>query len=276
MSKIIVKDTEINIIKVGNEDYICITDMIKAKDGDFFITDWLRNRNTLEYIGVWESLYNSNFNYGEFAIIKSKSGLNNFKISVKEFVEKTNAISLQAKPGRYGGTYAHKDIALEFGMWISAEFKVYLVREYQRLKKEEDNKLGWSVKRELTKINYSIHTNAINQYIIPKILLKEEVNNVYASEADILNMALFGITAKQWKEQNPDKKGNIRDFASINELICLSNLENINSVLIKEGLDQTSRIVKLNEIASKIKKESKNIKIAQKQCEQVSKELTRN
>ena len=166
MSKIIVKDTEINIIKVGNEDYICITDMIKAKDGDFFITDWLRNRNTLEYIGVWESLYNSNFNYGEFAIIKSKSGLNNFKISVKEFVEKTNAISLQAKPGRYGGTYAHKDIALEFGMWISAEFKIYLVREYQRLKKEENNKLGWSVKRELTKINYSIHTNAINQYTI--------------------------------------------------------------------------------------------------------------
>ena len=249
MSKIVVKDTEINIIKIENEDYICITDMIKAKDGDFFIADWLRNRNTLEYIGVWESLYNSNFNYGEFAIIKSKSGLNNFKISVKEFVEKTNAICLQAKPGRYGGTYAHKDIALEFGMWISAEFKVYLVREYQRLKKEEDNKLGWSVKRELTKINYSIHTNAINQYIIPKLLVKEEINKIYASEADILNMALFGSTAKQWKDQNPDKKGNIRDFASINELICLSNLENINSVLIKEGLDQASRIVKLNEIA---------------------------
>ena len=153
MSKLIVKDIEINIISINDEDYICITDMIKAKDGDFFVKDWLRNRNTLEYIGVWESLYNPDFNWGEFATIKSKSGLNSFKISVKEFVEKTNAISLKAKTGRYGGTYAHKDIALEFGMWISAEFKVYLVREYQRLKKEEELNLGWSVRRELTKMN---------------------------------------------------------------------------------------------------------------------------
>ncbi|MBP5407981.1 MAG: KilA-N domain-containing protein [Bacilli bacterium] len=249
MSKLIVKDIEINIISINDEDYICITDMIKAKDGDFFVKDWLRNRNTLEYIGVWESLYNPDFNWGEFATIKSKSGLNSFKISVKEFVEKTNAISLKAKTGRYGGTYAHKDIALEFGMWISAEFKVYLVREYQRLKKEEELNLGWSVRRELTKINYSIHTNAINEYIIPKLLTKDEINKTYSNEADILNMALFGITAKEWRNNNPDKNGNIRDYASINELICLSNLENINSVLIKEGLDSSIRLKKLNEIA---------------------------
>ena len=249
MSKLIVKNIEINIISINDEDYICITDMIKAKDGDFFVKDWLRNRNTLEYIGVWESLYNSDFNWGEFATIKSKSGLNNFKISVKEFVERTNAICLKAKAGKYGGTYAHKDIALEFGMWISAEFKVYLVREYQRLKRQEELNLGWSVKRELSKINYSIHTNAINKYIVPKLLTEDEINKTYSSEADILNMALFGITAKEWREKNPEKKGNIRDYASINELICLSNLENINSVFIKEGLDSFKRLEKLNEIA---------------------------
>ena len=249
MSKLIVKDIEINIISINDEDYICITDMIKAKDGDFFVKDWLRNRNTLEYIGVWESLYNPDFNWGEFATIKNKSGLNSFKISVKEFVEKTNAISLKAKAGRYGGTYAHKDIALEFGMWISAEFKVYLVREYQRLKKQEELNLGWSVRRELSKINYSIHTNAINEYIVPKLLTKEEINKTYSSEADILNMALFGMTAKEWRDKNLDRKGNIRDYASINELICLSNLENINSILIKDGLDSNIRLFKLNEIA---------------------------
>ena len=249
MSKLIVKNIEINIISINDEDYICITDMIKAKDGDFFVKDWLRNRNTLEYIGVWESLYNPDFNWGEFATIKNKSGLNSFKISVKEFVEKTNAICLKAKAGRYGGTYAHKDIALEFGMWISAEFKVYLVREYQRLKRQEELNLDWSVRRELSKINYSIHTNAINEYIVPKLLTKEEINKTYSSEADILNMALFGMTAKEWRDKNLDRKGNIRDYASINELICLSNLENINSVLIKDGLDSRIRLFKLNEIA---------------------------
>ena len=163
MAKINVQNTEVTVTKVNNEDYLCLTDMIKAKDGDFFITDWLRNRNTLEYIGIWEKIYNPDFNYGEFAIIKSKSGLNNFKISVKEFVERTNAISLQAKAGRYGGTYAHKDLAFEFASWVSPQFKLYLLREFQRLKEEEQKHLGWSAKRELAKINYRIHTDAIKQ-----------------------------------------------------------------------------------------------------------------
>lgn len=248
-NEIIVSNTKINIVQIKDQDYICITDMLKAKDGDFFITDWLRNRNTLEFLGIWESIYNPLFNYGEFATIKSKAGLNNFKISVKEFVAKTNAISLQAKAGRYGGTYAHKDIAFEFGMWISPEFKIYLIKEYQRLKDEEQKQLGWSAKRELAKINYRIHTDAIKENLIPAELTAAQISFVYANEADILNMALFGITAKQWQEKNPAKKGNIRDYASINELICLSNMENINAVLIADGLSQSDRLRKLNQIA---------------------------
>jgi len=249
MAKIKVMETEVTVIQVNNEDYICITDMIKAKDGDFFVTDWLRNRNTLEYLGIWEKIYNPKFNYGEFAIIKSKSGLNNFKISVKEFVERTNAVGIQAKAGRYGGTYAHKDIAFEFAMWISPEFKIYIVREFQRLKEQEQQQLGWSAKRELSKINYHIHTDAIKQNLIPEELTPLQVTIIYANEADVLNMALFGITAKEWRETNPELKGNIRDYASINELICLSNMENLNSVFINEGLSQKDRLIKLNLIA---------------------------
>lgn len=249
MSKIIVKDTEINVIRINDEDYICITDMLKAKDGDFFVTDWLRNRNTLEYIGTWESVYNPVFNFDEFTQITNRSGLNNFKISVKEFVERTNAISITAKTGRYGGTYAHKDIAFEFAMWISPQFKIYIVKEFQRLKSDEQKQLGWSAKRELAKINYRIHTDAIKNHLIPTELTPHQVSIVYADEADVLNVALFGKTAKQWREENPNLKGNIRDYASINELICLSNLENINSVLINEQLPQAERLIKLNQIA---------------------------
>ena len=232
MAKINVQNTEVTITKVNNEDYLCLTDMIKAKDGDFFITDWLRNRNTLEYIGIWEKIYNPDFNYGEFAIIKSKSGLNNFKISVKEFVERTNAISLRAKAGRYGGTYAHKDIAFEFAMWISPEFKIYIVKEFQRLKEEEQKQLGWSAKWELAKINYRIHTDAIKQNLIPQKLTAAQKSFVYADEADMLNVAMFGMTAKQWRDENPGLKGNVRDYATINQLICLSNMENLNAVFI--------------------------------------------
>ena len=249
MSKITVKDTEINITKINDEDYICITDMLKAKDGDFFITDWLRNRNTLEYIGTWESVYNPDFNFEEFSKITSRSGLNNFKISVKEFVERTNAISITAKAGRYGGTYAHKDIAFEIAMWISPQFKIYIVKEFQRLKTEEQKQLGWSAKRELAKINYRIHTDAIKNNLIPAELTSKQVSIVYADEADVLNVALFGKTAKQWRDEHPDLKGNIRDYASMNELICLSNLENINAVLINEQMPQAERLVKLNQIA---------------------------
>ncbi len=249
MAKITVQSTEVNVIKVDGEDYICLTDMLRAKDGDFFITDWLRNRNTLEYIGIWEKVYNPNFNYGEFAIIKNQSGLNRFKISVKEFVARTNAISVQAKAGRYGGTYAHKDIAFEFAMWISPEFKIYIVKEFQRLKTEEQRLLGWSAKRELSKINYRIHTDAIKQNLIPETVTPLQANMIYADEADVLNVAMFGVTAKQWRNAHPDLKGNIRDYATINELICLSNMENLNAVFIGQGMTQSERLVKLNQIA---------------------------
>lgn len=249
MAKIVVKDIEVTIVQVNDEDYICITDMLKAKDGDFFITDWLRNRNTLEYLGIWEQINNPDFNYGEFATIKDKSGLNNFKISVKEFVARTNAICLQAKAGRYGGTYAHKDIAFEFAMWISPEFKIYMVREFQRLKEVEQAQFGWSAKRELSKINYHIHTAAIKRNLIPEELTPMQISIVYANEADVLNVAMFGMTAKEWRDAYPDLKGNIRDYATINELICLSNMENLNALFIDEGVPQQERLLKLNQIA---------------------------
>jgi hypothetical protein len=249
MAKLIIKDTEVTILQINDNDYISLTDMLKAKDGDFFISDWLRNRNTLEYLGIWEKLYNPDFNYGEFTLIRNQAGLNSFKISIKEFVEKTNAICIQAKTGRYGGTFAHKDIAFEFGMWISPEFKIYLVREFQRLKEEEQKQLGWTAKRELSKINYHIHTDAIKQNLVPIELTPLQISYVYANEADVLNVALFGVTAKQWRDANPDLKGNIRDYATINELICLSNMENLNAVFINENMQQSERLVKLNQIA---------------------------
>ena len=239
----------INYVKIADEDYISLTDMLKSKDGEFFISDWLRNRNTIEFLGIWEEIHNPNFNYGEFAIIKSYAGLNSYKISVKEWVAKTNAIGIISKAGRYGGTYAPKDIAFEFGMWISPKFKLLLIKEFEKLKQLEQKQLGWNAKRELSKINYRIHTDAIKKNLIPSKLTKEQINIVYAEEADVLNMALFGITAKKWKSKNPDKVGNIRDYASIDELICLSNLENLNSVFINDGLNQSERLKRLNSIA---------------------------
>lgn len=249
MAKIDVQGTEITVVSINENDYLSLTDMLKAKDGDFFISDWLRNRNTVEYLGIWERIHNPDFNYGEFATIKSQAGLNSYKISVKEWVEKTNAIGLNAKAGRYGGTYAHKDIAFEFGMWISPQFKIYLIKEFQRLKEQEQKQFGWDIRRNLAKINYVIHTNAIKQHLIPVKLTKQQQNIIYASEADVLNMALFGMTAKQWREQNPEKKGNIRDYANISQLICLSNLENLNALFISEGKKQPERLMKLNDIA---------------------------
>ena len=249
MSTITVKDAEIRLVKINGEDYICISDMLKAKDGDFFVKDWLRNRNTMEFLGIWERLNNPNFNWGEFALIRSQAGLNSFKISVKDFVGKTNAISLQAKTGRYGGTYAHKDIAFEFGMWISAEFKIYLIKEFQRLKAEEQKQLGWSVKRELTKLNYRIHTDAIKANLIPAELTTKQTAIVYANEADVLNMALFGMTAREWNAANPTLKGNMRDYADIAQLICLANLESLNAVLIEEQVPQVKRLERLNQVA---------------------------
>ena len=259
MSKINVKGTEINILSVENHDYISLTDMLKAKDGDFFIKDWLRNRNTLEFLGIWEKLNNQNFNWGEFALIRNKSGLNSFKISVKEWVKRTKAIGIRATAGKYGGTYAHKDLAFEFGMWISAEFKIYLIKEFQRLKEYEQKEFGWDIKRNLAKINYKIHTNAIKENLIPKELSKEEINYIYANEADVLNMALFGKTAKNWREKNKRKKGNLRDYANISQLVCLSNLENLNAHFIGEGLKQSMRLEKLlsEEHVSKVLKTGK-------------------
>ena len=238
-----------NSITITPDDFISLTDMLKSKDGDFFISDWLRNRNTVEYLGIWERIHNPDFNYGEFATIKSQAGLNSYKISVKEWVAKTNAIGLTAKAGRYGGTYAHKDIAFEFGMWISAEFKIYLVKEFQRLKENEQGQLEWNIKRQLTKINYRIHTDAIKENLIPENLTPKQTSFLYANEADVLNMALFGKTAKQWREENPDKNGNIRDYANVSQLVCLVNLENLNAVFINEGYEQSLRLEKLNQIA---------------------------
>ena len=243
---ITVQGVDISLYTHNDEDYICITDMIKAKDGGFFITDWLRNRNTLEFLGVWEEMYNPNFNYGEFAIIKSKAGLNSFKISVKEWADRTNAIGLISKSGRYGGTYAHKDIAFEFGTWISPVFKLYIIKEYQRLKEIENNQYGleWNVKRVLSKANYTIHTDAIEKHIIPHIGFAQKREWIYASEADMLNIIMFGCTAKQWREANMDRamRGeNVRDMASIDDLAILSTLESLNALLIKKGMSQKDR-----------------------------------
>ena len=251
MKKITVQGTAITVISVQNDDYISLTDMLKAKDGDFFISDWLRNRNTVEYLGIWESIYNPEFNYGEFAIIKSQAGLNSYKISVKEWVTKTNAIGLRATAGRYGGTYAHKDIAFEFGMWISAEFKIYLIREFQRLKEEEQQRLSleWNLQRTLAKLNYRIHTDAVKEHILPPVITKEQASFTYASEADLLNMALFGKTAQQWRKENPKEKGKMRDYASLEQLIVLSNIESINALLISQKIPQGERLVQLNNVA---------------------------
>jgi len=248
---ITVQGTEIAILDQWGEKYISLTDMLKAKDGDYFIGDWLRNRNTIEFLGVWESVYNPNFNYVEFDIIKSQAGLNSYRLSVKEWVEKTNAIGLKATTGRYGGSYAHADIAFEFGMWISAEFKVYFVREFQRLKADENDrlKLDWNLQRTLAKINYHIHTDAIKEILIPPSLSADKINFVYADEADLLNMALFGLTAKQWRMANPDADGNIRDAATLEQLVVLSIMESINAVLIHQGLKQNERLAQLNKVA---------------------------
>lgn len=249
MAKIQVKDISVSVVKVNNDDYISLTDMLKAKDGEFFFSNWLRNRNTVEFLGIWEKLNNPNFNCAEFDIIKSMAGLNSYRLSVKEWMQKTNAIGIVSKAGRYGGTYAHKDIAFEFAMWISPEFKVYLIREFQRLKEQEQAQIGWSAKRELSKINYHIHTDAIKNNLIPKEITPAQASIIYANEADVLNVAMFGMTAKQWREANPELKGNIRDYATVNELICLSNMENLNAVFIDNGMSQGERLKKLNQIA---------------------------
>ena len=246
-----VKGTEITVAVKGDQDYISLTDMLRAKEGDVFIGDWLRNRNTVEFLGIWETVHNPDFNYGGFATIKSQAGLNRFRISVKDWVEQTNAIGLRATAGRYGGTYAHPDIAFEFGMWISPEFKVYLVKEFRRLKEAETSahSLEWNMQRTLAKVNYRIHTDAIKVHLVPPALSKAQVNSVYASEADLLNMALFGTTATAWRNANPGASGNIRDHATLEQLVVLSNLEGINAMLIHQGHQAPQRLAQLNAMA---------------------------
>lgn len=248
---ITVQGTSVSITQHNAQDYLSLTDMLRGKDGDFFVSDWLRNRNTIEFLGIWEGIYNPDFNYGEFAAIKSQAGLNSYKLSAKEWIEKTNAIGIYAKAGRYGGTYAHKDIAFEFGMWISPEFKLYLIKEFQRLKDDEHHRqsLEWNLQRTLAKVNYKIHTDAIKAQLIPSHITPTQASMTYASEADLLNVALFGVTAAQWRSQQPDEAGNMRDAATLEQLVVLSNLESINAVLIHQNLPAPERLRQLNAIA---------------------------
>ena len=251
MAKLSVQDTDITIISFNENDYISITDIAKYKSDDpaAVIGNWMRNRNTIEFLGVWESLYNPLFKPTEFEGFKKEAGLNAFTMSPQKWVNATGAIGIISKSGRYGGTYAHKDIAFKFASWISVEFELYIVKEFQRLKAEEEKQIGWTAKRELSKINFHIHTDAIKENLIPTEVSSRIACVIYANEADVLNVAMFGITAKEWREANPGLKGNIRDYATINELICLSNMESLNAILINDGLSQRERLIKLNQIA---------------------------
>lgn len=251
MTKINVKSTSISVVKKDETDYISLTDIAKYKSDDpaAVISNWMRNRNTIEYLGTWETLFNPDFKLLEFEGFKKFAGLNAFTLSPQKWIIETNAKGIISKSGRYGGTYAHRDIAFKFASWVSVEFELYLIKEFQRLKEEEQKLIGWSAKRELAKLNYHIHTDAIKQNLIPQELSPAQTSIVYASEADVLNVALFGITAKQWRDDNPELKGNIRDYATINELICLANMENLNAVFINEKMPQKERLMKLNQIA---------------------------
>ena len=249
-----VKGTEITLFSEGVADYISLTDIARYKDlerTETIIQNWIRNRNTIELLGFWEQLYNPNFKHIEFDVFRKQAGLNSFTLNPKQWIEKTNAIGIVSKSGRYGGTFAHKDIAFEFASWISIEFKLYIIKEFQRLKEDENDrlKLNWNLQRTLAKVNYRIHTDAIKENLIPQALSKEKINFVYADEADMLNVALFGITAKQWRDANPKTEGNIRDAATIEQLVVLSNMESINAVLIHQGLQQSERLTQLNKIA---------------------------
>lgn len=252
MAKIDVKGTSITILSGGKEDYISLTDIARYKDNehtDDLVRNWLRNRNTLEYLGIWEQLNNPHFNPVEFDGIKMKAGLNSFTLTPKRWIETTGAIGITSKAGRYGGTYAHKDIAFEFASWVSVEFKLYLIKEFQRLKETESRQLGWDIRRNLTKINYRIHTDAIKAHLIPPRLTPQQINHIYASEADLLNMALFGKTARQWRDENTGNKGNIRDEANASQLVCLANLETLNAHFIQQGMAQAERLRLLNQTA---------------------------
>lgn len=233
-------ESNIALLAKGQEDYISMTDMAKSQMQEAVIIKWLSLKSTIEYLGEWEMLYNPEFNYTEFGTIRNAAGSNVFVLSVKQWIERTNAIGITARAGRYGGTFAHRDIAFHFGMWISPRFQLLLVKEYQRLKAEENSRLQleWDLQRTLTKVNYYIHTDAIKENLIPKVLTKQEISFIYASEADLLNMALFGMTAKEWRDTNPKAEGNIRDAATLEQLVVLSNMESLNAMLIHQGIPQ--------------------------------------
>jgi len=250
--KISVLDTQVAVTQMAEEDFISLTDIARHRDADRsddLIRNWVRNRNTLEFLGIWEQIHNPGFNSVEFDGFRMKAGLNSFTLTPKQWIERTGAKGIVSKAGRYGGTFAHRDIAFEFAAWISVEFKLYLIKEFQRLQQAEQAQLGWDVKRNLTKINYRIHTDAIQANLIPPELTGKQVSLVYASEADVLNMALFGKTAREWRDENPGEKGNIRDQANASQLVCLASLENLNALFINEGMAQPERLKKLNQIA---------------------------
>ena len=249
--KIQVQGSEITLFQIDQQDYISLTDIAKHKTDDSSATigNWIRNRNTIEFLGIWETLYNPDFKPVEFEGFRKQAGLNAFNLSPQKWVNTTHAIGFVVKSGRYGGTYAHKDIALKFASWISVEFELYLIKEFQRLKTQEQQQLGWDVKRQLTKINYRIHTNAVKENLIPPTLTQQQTSLVYATEADLLNMALFGLTAKQWRDKNADKEGNIRDYANVSQLVCLANLETLNAHFIQQALPQAERLIILNNTA---------------------------
>lgn len=249
---IIVQDIEIHVTSKDDQDYICLTDMVAGFDGgNSLIEAWLRNKNTVAFLGVWEHLNNPDFNSVEFEGIKNQAGLNSFSLSVKKWVSLTNGIGIFAKPGRYGGTYAHKDIAFEFGSWLSPEFKLYLIKEFQRLKEQEiaSKGLQWDLNRSLAKTNYRIHTDAIKENLIPPTVSNTQAGYIYAGEADVLNVALFGKTAAQWKAENPKLKGNMREYATVHQLVVLASLESQNALLIQQGLPQQERVEILNRLA---------------------------
>ena len=253
-SKIEVQGFEVTVISIQKDDFISLTDIARQRDSersDYILQNWLRNRSTIEFIGLWEQLNNPIFNSIEFDGIKNLSGSNSFSLTPKRWIESTYAIGIISKTGRYGGTYAHKDIAFEFASWISPEFKLYLIKEFQRLKVDENSRLSleWDLNRTLSKLNYKIHTDAIKEHIIPQDITKEQMNFVYASEADVLNVALFGKTAKQWRDENKNLEGNIRDFATIEQLLVLANIESMNAEFIRMEISQKDRLLKLNQIA---------------------------
>ena len=264
-SKIEVQGFEINIVSKNEDDYISLTDMANKFGGDDLIYSSMRNRNTLEFTGIWEQIHNSNFKGGEFETFKKEAGLNSFHLTPRKWIEATNAIGIYSKSGRYGGgTFAHKDLAFEFGSWLSPEFKLYLIKEFQRLKEDENSRLSLecNLNRTLSKLNYRIQTDAIKEHIIPENISIEQANYVYASEADVLNVALFGKTAKQWRDENPNLEGNIRDYATIEQLLVLANIESLNAEFIRMEISQKERLLKLNQIAIiQIKSITKNINV---------------